>query len=178
MTDARPVRAKSLGPKPPSSPEIFGQDLGTFLRIAYSPVDDSDSAPRDAAAGMSLAEFAAWAGVDRRRLARHLVEVGPGPVPLMPPGKVPVRLFGKTRRIFLRDVFGEGATAPGGESYAPGTQETHPSSARRAAWDRSLDLLRDGRDLRRGQNLAFFEVPVSRRRRGPGTHFLPRGGLI
>jgi hypothetical protein len=146
MTGARSVHAKVFGPKPPSSPKIFGQDLREFLRIASSPVVEGGSAPGEAATGMSLAEFAAWAGVDRRRLARHLVEVGPGPVPLMPPGKVPVRVFGKTRRIFLRDVFGEGASAPGGDSYAPGTQETHPSSARRAAWDRSLDLLRDGRD--------------------------------
>jgi hypothetical protein len=93
---------------------------------------------------MSLAEFAAWAGVDRRRLARHLVEVGPGPVPLMPPGKIPVRVFGRTRRIFLRDVFGEGARAPGDQFNAVGVQEADSSSARRAAWDRSLDLLRDG----------------------------------
>jgi hypothetical protein len=146
MTGARSVHAKIFGPKPPSSPKIFGQDLRDFLRIASSPVVEGGSVPGEAATGMSLAEFAAWAGVDRRRLARHLVEVGPGPVPLTPPGKVPVRVFGRTRRIFLRDVFGEGATAPGGESYAPGTQETDPSSARRAAWDRSLDLLRNGRD--------------------------------
>jgi hypothetical protein len=146
MTDARPVRAKFLGPKPPSNPQIFGQDLAVFLRIACSLVAPLDDVPPDVAAGMSLAAFAAWAGVDRRRLARHLVEVAAGPVPLIPPGKIPVRVFGRTRRIFLRDVFGEGASAPGGDSYAPGTQETDPSSARRAAWDRSLDLLRDRRD--------------------------------
>jgi integrase len=33
-----------------------------------------------------------------------LLEIGPGPVPSMPPGKIPVRVLGKTRRIFLRDV--------------------------------------------------------------------------
>jgi hypothetical protein len=88
MTDARPVRAKVLGPKPPSTLQIFGQDLGTFLRIASSPVAPFDDVPPHVAAGMSIAEFAAWAGVDRRRLARHLIEVAAGPVRALPPGKV------------------------------------------------------------------------------------------
>jgi hypothetical protein len=144
MPDARRLHVNRSGPKPSSRPQIFGQDLLEFLGIAAAPVAMPNHAAHETVAGLSLAEFAAWAGIDRRRLARHLVEIGPGSVPQLPPGKVPVRVFGKTRRIFLSDVFGEGARAPGGESNAVGAQEADTGAARRTAWDRSLDLLRHG----------------------------------
>jgi hypothetical protein len=35
----------------------------------------------DAKEGMTIAEFAAWVGVDRRKLAEQLVDIPPGPVP-------------------------------------------------------------------------------------------------
>jgi len=141
MTDPRRVHTVGDTPKP-----SLGSGAGTsyleLFRIAARPIA-ADATPAAAPGeGLSISEFAEWAGIDRRRLARHLVEVPPGPVPPLPPGAVPVRVFGKTRRIFLRDVFGPGAHAPGDVSDAVGAQEAHSGSTRGSAWDRPLDLLR------------------------------------
>lgn len=143
MSDPRRVHATDRGPKPHSAEPRDGVDLVTLFRIANAPVAVAQESDADSAVGMSLAEFAAWAGIDRRRLARHLVEISPGPVPLLPAGAVPVRVFGKTRRIFVRDVFGaEGARSPGEANDAGSAQEAHSGSTRGSTWDRSLDLLR------------------------------------
>lgn len=143
MSDPRRLHAIDRDPKPPCAKPKDGVDLVTLFRIASAPVAVAQESDADSAAGMSLAEFAAWAGIDRRRLARHLVEISPGPMPLLPAGAVPVRVFGKTRRIFLRDVFGvEGARSPREANDAGSAQEAHSGSTRGSAWDRSVDLLR------------------------------------
>ena len=141
MTDPRGVHTVEDGPKPPLD-RASGANYLDLFRLAARPVTVEATTAVAPGEGLSISEFAEWAGIDRRRLARHLVEVPPGPVPPLPPGAVPMRLFGKTRRIFLRDVFGTGANAPGEASDAVGAQEARSSATRGSAWDRPLDLLR------------------------------------
>ena len=144
MSDARPERAIESGPKPLAKSTSNWPTLFELMTIAARPVVTQTAVNAGSSEGLSIAEFAALADIDRRRLARHLVEVPPGPVPSLRSGAIPVRVFGKTRRIFLRDIFGAGVP-PAGEIYDAGSpQKANPGSAGGAPWDRSLDLLRRG----------------------------------
>lgn len=147
MSDARRARATETGPKPPVKTTSNWPTLFDLMTIAVRPVVTQPAVAIKTGSldGLSIGEFAALAGIDRRRLARHLVEVPPGPVPLLRSGAIPVRVFGKTRRIFLRDVFGLEGAPPAGEIFDAGSaQKTNSGSAGGASWDRSLDLLRRG----------------------------------
>ena len=147
MSDAHPARTTETGPKPLVKPTWNGPTLFELMTIAVRPVvtQTAVAVKTGSIEGLSIAEFAALAGIDRRRLARHLVEVPPGPVPSLRSGAIPVRVFGKTRRIFLRDVFGAEGVPTAGEIFDAGSaQKTNPGSAGGASWDRSLDLLRRG----------------------------------
>ena len=145
MSDARPARAIESGPKPLAKATSNWPTLFELMTIAVRPVVTQTPVKTGSLEGLSIAEFAALAGVDRRRLARHLVEVAPGPVPSLRSGAVPVRVFGKTRRIFLRDIFGADGVPPAGEIYDAGSpQKANSGSAGGASWNRSLDLLRRG----------------------------------
>jgi hypothetical protein len=89
-------------------------------------LDPTTNIDRSSETGMTLAEFAEWAGVDRRRIARNLVEVPPGTRPALAPGLVPIRRIGDTRRIFLADFLGD-PTDIGG-THARHHQEAAPGS--------------------------------------------------
>jgi hypothetical protein len=68
--------------------------------------DIEDDHEGDDIEGMTLTDFAKWAGITRTNIAQHLVEVPPGPFVSLPPGKVPARRIGKTRRVFKSDFLG------------------------------------------------------------------------
>lgn len=95
----------------------------------------------DATGGMTLSEFAAWAGTDRRRLARHVIEVPAGPVPPLAVGQVPARRVGGTLRIFRSDFRGT-PTEGGGRSNADRPQAV-AVPAGSGAYRRQIDRLRD-----------------------------------
>lgn len=92
--------------------------------------------------GMTLKEFAELAGVDHRTISRHLIEIGTGPAPPIPVGKIPVRRIGTTRRIFLVDIFGTAdmkGGSPSGGDLASKTSE----AAGGPGWRRSVRHLLD-----------------------------------
>ena len=97
---------------------------------AARPGGAASSRPRlaeEPGGGLTIAEFAAWARVDRRRVSQHLVEIPPGPVPALPPGKVPCRLIGGTRRIFIADFRGDPSSI--GVRSGNNHQEAPPGAA-------------------------------------------------
>ncbi len=70
--------------------------------------------------GLNIKEAAAWLGVDRRTLPRHLVEVPPGlPLPRLTAGQVPARRVGTVLRVFPSDVLGAQRGAPGCAAEPP-----------------------------------------------------------
>ena len=89
--------------------------------------------------GLTVAEFAKWLGVDRRRLARELIEIPTGPAPALPPGKIPVRRVGGVRRIFIADF--QGQTSNRGVQHD--RVETKATKATdRKGWRGQIDHLR------------------------------------
>lgn len=94
--------------------------------------------PADPTEGHTLAEFARWAGIDRRALGRHIIVVPPGPVPPLAPGQVPARKVGGVTRIFIRDFRGD---RPEGENHGSDAHAA-PSATSGSSWDRQIARLR------------------------------------
>lgn len=133
----------------------------TISEPSMSPrADSAPGTPVGPAGGLTIAEFAAWAGVDRRRVSEHLVEIPPGPVLALPPGKVPCRVIGGTRRIFIADFRGD----PSSIGVGAGRERSAPAARRElvSSWAGALARLRavelDGAqgtpELRGGQGRA------------------------
>ena len=103
-------------------------------REVFEPAPETDKPE-----GLTITQAAKLIGVDRANLSKNLVEVPPGPTLQLPPGKVPCRVIGRTRRIFREDIIG----APGahGEQrhgcYCK-AQASGPASARGDAWSRQI----------------------------------------
>ena len=129
-----PASRRGPAPSPEApSPSVFAAESQVVV-----------SAPaQDQGHGLTIAEFAARARVDRRRVSRQLVEIPPGPVPPLPPGKVPCRLIGNTRRIFIVDFLGDPSSI--GVRNASNHQEA-PAGAVQAAssWARQVARFRRG----------------------------------
>jgi hypothetical protein len=123
-----------------------GEDAFVLLRAisAAARAEDADAAvcsflngpPPPDREGMTIKEAAAWLGVDHRTLGRHLTVIPPGPVPLLPPGKIPARLIGEVRRIFKADVLGLLHCEGGAHEHR---LEEASSGSR---WHRQVDQLR------------------------------------
>ena len=96
--------------------------------------------PAVTAEGLTITEFAQLAGIDRGRVSRNLVEIPTGPAPTLPPGKVPARRIGETRRIFRSDFLGE--PRKNGADHGSTHTQTASDSASREDWRGSLDRLR------------------------------------
>ncbi|MFH0899236.1 MAG: hypothetical protein V2A73_01275 [Pseudomonadota bacterium] len=94
----------------------------------------------DEAEGMTLADFAAWAGIDRRRITLHLVEIPPGERPQLTPGQIPVRVLGNTKRVFRADVLGEPIEVGGNDGTSH--QEAASGSADPGRYHRQVTDLR------------------------------------
>jgi hypothetical protein len=96
---------------------------------------------------MSPTAFARWLGVDRRKIRQHIVEIPPGPVPALPPGKIPARRIANALRILRLDFLGEpGAVPPqvievGGNTNGH-DKETAPGPAGEGALHRQIADLR------------------------------------
>lgn len=106
----------------------------------------SNGTPAPATEGLTIQQFAEWAGVDHRRVSQHLEVIPPGPVPPLPAGKVPARQVGNTVRIFARDFRGE--QQKGERFETERAQEAPASSAGGTDWHRQIARLRDRSDQR------------------------------
>ncbi|NVJ15177.1 hypothetical protein [Myxococcus sp. AM010] len=92
----------------------------------------------DAEQGLTFRQFAARAGVDRRTVGKHVIEVAPGPVPPdFPSGKVPGRRVGGVIRIFMSDLL-RGQR----EERHAGTSRTPTGPVQGNAYHRQIALLR------------------------------------
>jgi hypothetical protein len=149
-----PIRTKhTIGPPPDAKASAAaasgfgtGDDSFVLLRAISAAARAEDDAaslcsflngppPLDRE-GMTIKEAAAWLGVDHRTLGAHLTVIPPGPVPPLPPGKVPARLIGNVRRIFKADVLGLFHFQGGAHEHR---LEEASSGSR---WHRQVDQLR------------------------------------
>jgi hypothetical protein len=106
---------------------------------ARCPQDSSDG-------GMTITQFAEWAGVTRTGIGRHMIEIPPGDPPQLPPGAVPFRRIGATRRVFKADLLGASVNTERQRSQGvdhASDKKAPPGSASRPAWNRSIAELRD-----------------------------------
>lgn len=100
---------------------------------------ETAAAPDAERHGMTIQQAGQYLGVDRRRLPRALVEIPPGPVPPLPPGRVPARRIGNTLRIFPQDLLGLSRPAEESHDAREVDQEAAPTGpAARPPWHRPL----------------------------------------
>ncbi|MDJ0766960.1 MAG: hypothetical protein QNJ97_28560 [Myxococcota bacterium] len=92
--------------------------------------------------GYTIAEFAKILGVDRGALAKNLVEIPTGPAPSLPDGKIPCRKIGKTKRIFMEDLFGHPDQDNRGNANGHHFKEETTGSTDQGDWRGSLNRLR------------------------------------
>jgi hypothetical protein len=119
-------------------PQVTGQDVVDILELLGEAPHER---PAVAAEGLTLAEFAAWFGCDHRTIGKSVMVVPPGPLPPLPPGKVPARQVGNVRRIFKADVLGQDQQR-GGRDGDPA--QAAPGSGGGSKWYRQMDRLRSG----------------------------------
>ena len=140
-------RVAGLLAKVDAEPEaMFANVLVEGVEGAPNPIDD-DQTPKPSLSkagrekikteGMTIAEFAAWAGVDRRTLSQHLVVVAPGPPPPVPVGKIPARQVGNVVRIFAQDFLG-GAMSSGDSNGHAHPQAASSSTRPSRDWARQI----------------------------------------
>jgi hypothetical protein len=131
---------KSESPIPRPRPEGTQQETPSNS----ASIKDEDEGKEQKQAGLTIKEAAKVLGVDRGILRAALIEIPPGPVPMLAPGKVPCRMIGKVRRIFREDLFGKRVIRE--IHYGNSVENKAPSPARESgtAWDRSLDCIFNG----------------------------------
>lgn len=94
--------------------------------------------------GLTIKAAAAWFGVDRRTLSKHLVKVPPGPLRPLAPGEVPARRIGDKLRIFIADFRGLGLDGGNDAAHSAPAANTAKGTAIGRQVDRVLRRGTDG----------------------------------